>query len=157
MSETEEQTIDLEQLKLAFRLHRIARFQTYHLLEPMSVAEHSFRVGMLYLYLGGKEPLAAFGHDLEESITGDLPGPIKKDLQGLEKFEAFRPDFKDPKEKRLCKLADKLDLVIHIRPQIGYSEKIMEIYESELDMAKDIAKELGKTREINKILKNLRD
>lgn len=147
--------ISLEQLKLAFNLHRVQRFQTSHLLEPMSVAEHSFRVGMLYMYLGGTEPMAAFGHDLEESITGDIPGPIKKDIQGLEKFEELRPDFQDSKQKRLAKLADKLDLVVHIRPQIKFNDRLLEIYESELDLAKEIARELGKTREINKLLKVL--
>lgn len=147
--------LNLEQLKLAFNLHRVQRFQTSHMLEPMSVAEHSFRVGMLYMYLGGKEPIAAFGHDLEESITGDIPGPIKKDIQGLDKFEALRPDFQDPQEKRLAKLADKIDLVVHIRPQIKFSDKLLDIYESELDLAKEIARELGKTREVNKLLKVL--
>ena len=33
--------------------------------------------------------LAALAHDLEEAITGDLPSPIKKDLTGLEKYEAI--------------------------------------------------------------------
>ena len=150
-------SLTLEQLKLAFGLHRVQRFQTHYTMEPMSVAEHCYRVGMLYTYLGGKELLAAFGHDLEEAITGDLPGPIKKELTGLEKFEAMRPNFKDSKEARLMKLADKLDLVIHIRPQIKFSDKLLEIYEQELDMAKDIAKELGKTKEVNKLLKQLKD
>jgi hypothetical protein len=149
--------LNLEQLKMAFSLHRVQRFQTHYTIEPMSVAEHCYRVGMLYTYLGGTELLPAFAHDLEEAKTGDLPGPIKKELQGLEKFEALRPDFQDDKEKRLMKLADKLDLVIHIRPQIKFSDKLLEIYEQELDMAKDIAKELGKTREVNKLLKELKD
>lgn len=150
-------SLNLEQLKMAFGLHRVQRFQTHYTMEPMSVAEHCYRVGMLYAYLGGTELIPAFGHDLEESITGDLPGPIKKDLKGLEKFEALRPDFVDPKEKRLMKLADKLDLVVHIRPQIKFSDKLLEIYEQELDMVKEIARELGKTREVNKLLKELKD
>ena len=147
--------INLEQLKAAYNLHRVRRFQTSHLLEPMSVAEHSLRVGFLYTYLGGKETIAAFGHDLEEAITGDIPGPIKKELSGLEKFEALRLAFEDSREARLAKLADKLDLVIHIRPQIKFNDRMLEIYESELDQAKEIARELGKTREVNKLLKEL--
>jgi 5'-deoxynucleotidase YfbR-like HD superfamily hydrolase len=143
----------LEQLKLALRLHRVARFQTHHLLEPMSVAEHSFRVAALYAYLGGKEILPAMLHDLEEAITGDLPSPIKKELQGLEKFEAMRPQFETLEEKKLGKLADKLDLLLHIRGQVKYSNDLMEIYDTELECLMDLARELGKTKEVKKLLK----
>lgn len=148
--------IDLDQLKLALRLHRVQRFQTHHLVEPMSVAEHSFRVGMLYAYLGGKEPYAAFGHDLEEAATGDLPSPIKKELQGLEKFESIRPQFKDDEEKKLGKLADRLDLVLHIRPQARFNEELQDIYETELDLLMELARELKKTREVKRILKEIK-
>lgn len=148
--------ISLDQLKMAMRLHRVQRFQTHHMLEPMSVAAHSLRVGMLYAYLGGTETVAAFAHDLEEAITGDLPSPIKKDLTGLEKFESMRPQFEDAQEKRLCKLADKLDLVLHIRHQAKFSEELSDIYESELETALDIARELRKTREVKKILKEIK-
>lgn len=146
-----------DQLKMAYKLHRVARFQTHHMLEPMSVSEHSFRVVSLYIYLGGTEIIAALYHDLEESLTGDLPGPIKGELTGLEKFEALKPQFVDPQEKLLCKLADKLDLLIHIRPQITYSDTMLDIYETELELAKEVAKKIGKIKEVNKILKLLKD
>lgn len=111
----------------------------------------------LYAFLGGKEVIAALCHDIEESITGDLPSPIKKDLQGLEKYEALRPDFTDPQEKKLGKLADKLELVLDLREQLDdigrLPRKLMEVYENELEAVLDIAKELGKTKEVKKLLK----
>lgn len=96
-------------------------------------------------------------HDIEESLTGDLPSPIKKHLKGLEHFEAMRPQFQSDVEAKLGKLADKLELVLDLREQLEDNGKLprrlMEIYETELDLAKDIAKELGKTKEVNYLLK----
>ena len=69
----------LEQLKLAMSLHNIRRFQTHRMMQSKSVAEHSFRMAALYAYLGGTEILPAMLHDIEESITGDIPSPVKKE------------------------------------------------------------------------------
>lgn len=149
----------LEQLKLALNLHNVRRFQTHRMQASKSVAEHSFRMAALYDYFGGKELMPAMCHDIEESVTGDLPSPIKKDLQGLEKFEALRPQFIDEKEARLGKLADKLELVLDLREQLGDTgklpRKLMEIYENEMEQALDIARELGKTKEVKKLLKEI--
>lgn len=151
--------MNLEQLKLALNLHCIRRFQTHRLQLPKSVAEHSFRMALIYAYLGGKEIVPALAHDLEESITSDIPSPVKKELKGLEKFESLRPEFQDLTEKRLAKLADKLELVFDLREQLDDTgklpRKLMQIYEDELDAALDIAKELGKSKEVKKLLKEL--
>lgn len=116
-------------------------------------------MGMIYAYLGGKELIAAFGHDTEEAITGDLPSPIKKDLQGLEKFENMRPSYQDPNEKKLGKLADKLELVLDLQEQLDDTgrlpKKLMIIYEDEKEMVLEIAKELGKLAEVKKLLRDL--
>lgn len=151
--------MNLEQLKLALNLHNIRRFQTHRLQSPKSVAEHSFRVLALYAFLGGREFLAAAFHDAEEAVTGDLPSPIKKELKGLEKFEAMRPQFVEPTEAKLGKLADKLELVIDLREQLEDTgklpRKLMEIYESEWEQVLEYARELGKIKEIKKLLKEL--
>lgn len=151
--------LTLEQLKLSLSLHNIRRFQTHRLQSPKSVAEHSFRMGMIYSYLGGKELIAAFGHDAEESLTGDLPSPIKKDLQGLEKFESLRPQFQDSMEKQLGKLADKLELVLDLQEQLDDTgmlpKKLRTIYEDEKELVFDIAKDLGKLTDVKKLLKEL--
>ena len=151
--------MNIEQLKLALHLHNIRRFQTHRLQLPKSVAEHSFRVGAIYAYLGGKEHLPAFLHDIEESLTGDIPSPIKKDLTGLDKYESLKPEFQDSTEKRLGKLADKLELVLDLREQLEDNgrlpKKLMSIYEDELEMIHEIAKELGKLNEVKKLLKEV--
>lgn len=151
--------MNLDQLKMALNLHNVRRFQTHRLQVNKSVAEHSFRAGMLYSYLGGKELIAMFSHDIEEAITGDLPSPIKKDLKGLEKYEALRPAFEDAKEARLGKLCDKLELVLDLREQLNDTGRLpkglMDIYENELDQALDIAKELGIAKDIKKLLKEI--
>jgi len=151
--------INLEQLKLAMNLHNVQRFQTHRLQQPKSVAEHSFRVFFIYAYLGGKELIAAAGHDLEEAETGDIPSPAKKKMSGLDKFEAMRPQFEDAKEARLGKLADKLDLVLDLREQLEDTgtlpRKLRTIYEDELELVMDIAKELGKVKEVKQLLKDL--
>lgn len=149
----------LDQLKLAMGLHNVRRFQTHRLQSPKSVAEHSFRVATIYDFLGGTELIAALCHDIEEALTSDIPSPIKKELQGLEKFEALRPQFMDPLQKRLGKLADKLELVLDLREQLEDTgrlpKKLMRIYEDELEIAMEIARELGKTKEVKKLLREI--
>lgn len=149
----------LDQLKLALNLVNIRRFQTHRLLAERNVAEHSFRAGSIYAFLGGTEHIPMFMHDIEESLTGDLPSPIKKELQGLEKFEAMRPQFQDSKEARLGKLSDKLELVLTLREQLEDTgrlpRKLMDIYENELEQALEIARELSKTKEVKKLLKEI--
>jgi len=151
--------LTLEQLKLALNLHNVRRFQTHRLQASKSVAEHSFRVASLYAYLGGKEVLPALMHDIEEAETGDLPSPIKKHLTGLERYEVLRPVFENKNEGRLGKLADKLELVLDLREQLEdvgrLPKRLMDIYETELEMAMDIAKELGIAKEVKKLLKEI--
>lgn len=146
-------SFSLDQLLMGLRLHRVSRFQTHNMIEPMSVAAHSFRVGLLYLYLGGKEAVPAFLHDAEEALTGDLPSPTKSRLPAIRIFEQLRPEFEDEFEKRLCKLADKLDLVLHIRPQAKFDEDLGSVYEEEYEEVLSIAKELKKTKEVKKIIR----
>jgi 5'-deoxynucleotidase YfbR-like HD superfamily hydrolase len=141
------------------QLHCVRRFQTHRLQAPKSVAEHSFRVAALYAYLGGTEILAALLHDAEEAITGDLPSPIKKTLTGLEKYEALRPQFQNENEKRLGKLADRLELVLDLREQLEDTGKLpkrlMTIYEDELEASLELARELGKIKEVKKLLREI--
>lgn len=151
--------LNLDQLKLALNLHNVKRFQTHRMQQQKSVAEHSFRMGLIYTWLGGKELEAAFLHDCEESVTSDIPSPVKKHLQGLEYFEKMRPSFESTEEKRLAKLADKLELVLDLREQLEdigrLPRRLMEVYETEFELAMDIAKELGKTKEVKQLLKEV--
>jgi 5'-deoxynucleotidase YfbR-like HD superfamily hydrolase len=74
---------------------------------PQSVAEHSFRVAAIFL--GFVDGLAirrsidlgfalelAICHDRTESLTSDIPSPVKNNIAGLEDLEkAMFPDFVD--------------------------------------------------------------
>lgn len=151
--------LTIEQLKLALNLHNVDRFQAHRMQHKKSVAEHSFRMAMIYSYLGGTEWVAAAAHDLEEAVTGDLPSPIKKDLKGLEKYEALRPQFENDNERALSKLADKLELVCDLQEQLDDSgtlpRKLRTIYEDEKELALDLAKQLDKVKEVKQLLRDL--
>jgi hypothetical protein len=152
--------LSIDQLRLALNLHNITRFQTHETLKTDNVSNHSFRACAFYDYFGGTEPMAMLFHDLEESITGDLPSPIKKYLQGLEIFELIRPKFQDDKQKRLGKMCDKLDLVVKLQTQMLNTNTLppdlYAIYEKEKDMLMDIAKEVGLKSDVLKLLSLLK-
>lgn len=87
-----------------------------------SVADHSFRVGVIYWELCqrlGKEPslrglTCAMFHDGMESYTGDIPGDFKKDIaEEVHKAEAkLGVVFCEPpntSELAMVKLADKIE------------------------------------------------
>lgn len=149
----------IEQLKAGLNTDDVPRFPTHWVLRADRVSQHQYRASLLYAYLGGKELLAMLTHDSPESVTSDLPSPVKKDLTGLEKFDYLSVPFEDPKEKRLGKCSDKLDLVLTLKKQLNavgrLPDGLMQIYESELDMTLDIAKELGIVKEVKKLLKEV--
>lgn len=146
------------QLALALQLRNVERFQTHRLQHRQKVDQHSFRTLMLYDHFGGTEHMAMATHDIEEAMTGDLPSPVKKYVQGLDLFEKIRVHFTNDREAKLGKLCDKLELVIDLREQLDDTgqlpEKLMEIYEDEYDKVMEIAKELGKEKDVKKLLRN---
>ena len=103
--------------------------------------------------------LPALGHDIEEAMSGDIPGPVKKHLKGLEFFEQLRPKFESDYEKKLAKVCDKLELVLDLREQLEDTgrlpKKLMEIYEDEVDALIELSKEIGKTKEVKTLMKEL--
>lgn len=151
--------LNIEQLKAALGTDNVPRFPTHWVLRTDKVSQHQYRATLLYAYLGGKELLAMLTHDAPEAVTSDLPSPVKKDLTGLEKFDYLSVAFQDMREKRLGKIADKLDLILTLKEQLNaigrLPDKLMQIYESELDLALDIAKEIGKAKEVKQLLKEL--
>lgn len=150
---------NIDQLQASLGTDHVPRFPTHWILKQDYVSQHQYRATLFYAYLGGKELLAMLTHDSPEAITSDLPSPIKKELTGLEKFDYLSVPFIDPKEKRLGKCCDKLDLVFKLRQQFNavgrLPDKLMIIYETELDNMLDIAKELGIVKEVKKLLKDL--
>lgn len=83
-------------MEIARSAHGVKRYHTECTIGTQSVAEHSFGVGMLVLYLTNNEASgnllrAALFHDLAEQYTGDVPSMVKwdnKDLKAmLDKIE----------------------------------------------------------------------
>lgn len=151
--------LNIDQLKAGLELRNVSRFATKHLPVRQAVDQHSFRATLIYAHLGGSELLAMLTHDLEEALTSDIPGPIKKDLQGLDKFEEmYRVPFVDKHEAMLGKLSDKLELVLDLKAQRKYygsiGEALIDAYERELELALDIARELKMTTKVKKLLKD---
>lgn len=151
--------LDLNQLKAALGTDNVPRFPTHWVLKEDKVSQHQYRATLIYTYLGGTETIAMLTHDAPEFLTSDIPSPIKKDIQGLEKFDYLSVPFKDAKEKRLGKIADKLDLVLTLKNQLNavgrLPDSLMQIYETELEMTLDISKELGKAKEVKQLLRDL--
>ena len=74
--------------KYICRLSNIQRFQGRKLLAPYSVADHTLRVIFLSLRIADETSAdaelcmqLALAHDFDEAFTGDIPAPVKKDLQ----------------------------------------------------------------------------
>ena len=157
--DTKNMTLNLDQLKCLLNLQNVARFQTHETISKDNVACHSFRATALYVYFGGTEMLAMFTHDIEESVTGDLPSPIKKYLKGLELFESMRIPFTDKDQETLGKMCDKLDLVIKLQGQFlatgTLPPNLLEIYDAEKEKLLDIASSCSKRAQVKKLLKEL--
>lgn len=76
--------MDREMLKAMFGLQEITRFHMVQCKQPQTVADHSFRVGVIASYLAdqvGACPMTALYwgivHDADEFVTGDIPTHVK--------------------------------------------------------------------------------
>lgn len=123
-------------------LRHIKRFQQHGCAHPMSVAEHSFYVGMLAWQFAQEvftQKIAqvaphivlphALYHDVEEAITSDLPHQVKRSTPALaaawEEVETnakrdigrlltFPPTELRREEECIIKLADWAELVLYV-------------------------------------------
>ncbi len=65
------------------------RYHTKRTLQPQTVGEHSFGVAWLCHYLTGGDPtalllMAALDHDMPEFETGDIPAPVKREVEEVD-------------------------------------------------------------------------
>lgn len=77
-----------ETLNLILEGGRVTRFHTRSFLKAETNAEHSFFVAWVCWWCMAGNPsaallMAALSHDLPEHVTGDLPSPTKKLLNGV--------------------------------------------------------------------------
>lgn len=124
----------------------VKRWSIVRTLQSDSVAEHSFFVSFYALQIarliGWDGPLAdlqfyASMHDIEECVTGDILGPVKRGIVDPERFEDFAVDAmrvhlpligrqirtilespRGPDIKAIVKVADKVDAVIYLTIEI---------------------------------------
>lgn len=151
--------MNLEQLHASLMLDNVQRWQKHRKDNKKNDAVHAYRSTVIFRYLGGQEVDAMLTHDNDEVFTGDIPSPAKKFLKGLEHFKYVCVPFVDEQEKKLGKLCDVLELVIELKEdleQYGHlPKKLMSIYEEELQRVLELAKELGKTKEVKQLLKEV--
>lgn len=120
---------------LAMRLRRLAevpRWTVIPVLRRQSVAEHSFHVATVALWLAGRSSAvvrgevdrsdlltAALTHDSSEAVCGDLPTPSKRHLEpNLTNLEETLGVKKWPENVRnIVKCADMLEAIMFLREE----------------------------------------
>ena len=122
-----------EFFRLARAAHGVSRFHTMPTIGHQSVAEHSYGVAMLVIWLtdgaaSANLMKAALYHDLPEHFLGDIPAPAKWDYPDL-KAAAYRVEEQvhqragtalelDQTESDLLKIADMLELICYCAEQL---------------------------------------
>lgn len=117
----------IDKIRAARRAGRVGRYHTHQLLHREDVAQHTFNVMNLLLTLchGNVSQnllLAALMHDQGEYCTGDIPSPIKRQLDDESKSRIHDMEYAGVSfihhrgfpeltewEAKLLKLADNLD------------------------------------------------
>lgn len=82
------QDTNLQKVALARRAGRVSRFHTQYLMRPENIAEHTYGVMNLLVMMTGGQLTAnllinALYHDGGEYLSGDVPSPVKKRVEGL--------------------------------------------------------------------------
>ena len=120
-------------VQLARRAHAVKRYHTEHTIGHQTIADHSYGVAMLVLYLTDGSASAnlikaALYHDLPEQHTGDTPAPAKWDspalsdaLGAMEDRWAQENGFSVPNlsesDRVVLKWADSLELMFYCLEQ----------------------------------------
>jgi len=148
--------VNITQVLCFLNLHRVKRFQTHENPEGIDVSNHTLRVHILYKYFEGTEDMASLTHDLEESVTGDLPSPIKKHISGLDFFKQLVVQFNKEEEKLLHKMCDKLCLVLQLN-NYRNNPTLSRIYDTEYADVIHRSKDLNKFKEVQELIEKATD
>lgn len=107
------------------RAQYVNRWNTVHLTHSQSLAEHSFNVAMItqelcdLLGYGDTDTGLAVGyallHDIDEVVTGDIPTPTKRRIEGLtNKFVFNGTECPSPRIGGIVKMADMMETTFQI-------------------------------------------
>lgn len=119
-------------------LQEVKRYPICHVNREQSVAEHSFNVALIAMYLVEKVEdtdfkyeilIYALDHDMDEIQTGDIPSNFKRRLRTEcpAVVKVLDGDhFVPPSVKAIVKLADCLEAIYYLR-HFGGSRYAMEI------------------------------
>lgn len=99
-------------------LSNVRRWVTVRTIQNQSVAEHSFNVAWIYIWLckitrrgvSVQALKACLAHDLEEGFTGDIPAPAMPSTLDLDNMD---------REEFMVAIADQLDAWLFLRLEMG--------------------------------------
>lgn len=165
--------ISVTTIKKIRQLNNIQRCQLYSTLKPTSVAEHSYHVGVLSMFIYHElkntydinfEKLIsmALTHDIEEVILSDIPYTIKKhiesELQHILKKSVYDEFFNAPDwfikyiiypddgsiEYKILKLADMVELVYYCMGEFALGNKTQQpMFNRAISIAQDLASSIN--------------
>jgi len=135
-------------------LRWVRRFNFHQCINYESVAEHSFFVAMIVGYLSDWDMEAvdaALFHDVEESVTGDIPFLIKKELDTEEVERSARNELGIAREKILfpadrilVELADVVETKIYLEEERkAGNQNLFDIEMETIDRMWLLLKEIG--------------
>ena len=140
---------------------RVTRFHTTPTHQRQNLADHSWGVAMILLQIVPAEEMstvllqAALTHDLAESVTGDLPYPVKLGSAALSSIlDKIEGEFEDrhlirvelnATEAHWLKWADMFELALFCKSETDMGNKAMGFM---LTRAKIFLKQLGHPNQV---------
>ena len=125
--------MDKKTLINLFKLSHIPRWVVIDCTKTQSVADHSFRVEVIAIYLidklklpldEGKVVLDIIVHDISEAETGDIPSTYKKTNQELQASDSM--------EHCLIRLADTIEANIFLQRYVLRPHRITKFLDSKI-------------------------
>lgn len=126
-----------EMLKAMFGLQEVQRYHMVQCKLPQTVADHSFRVGVISSYLAGQVgacPMTALYwgivHDADEFITGDIPTHVKIALRrkGIQMSDLSRLPQVPEEFKWIVKSADYIEALLWLGKNYQ-SKRSIDVYQ----------------------------
>lgn len=125
------------------RMSHVKRWQIVDTFRPQSVAEHSYNVAVIAMFIVDGIPdapaslmyevlLLSLIHDMAEVVTGDIPTPVKKILHikdQLDRLESdmsyigLRSDEFCPEAKRIVKQADLIEALLYLEANVDLEKE----------------------------------